>query len=82
MLLNDPSMINNLVLANEKSLTPKDLSIIKEKLGNIPNNLILMSFFDNSSNLTDLNGYTKFNINKVEDLISLITSNLLVKQKY
>lgn len=81
MLLNDPSMINNLVLANEKSLTPKDLSTIKEKLGNIPNNLILMSLFDNSNNLTDLNGYTKFNINKVEDLISLITSTSISKTK-
>ncbi|HIS12040.1 MAG TPA: DUF4065 domain-containing protein [Candidatus Onthocola stercoravium] len=81
MLLNDSSMINNLVLANEKSLTPKDLSTIKEKFGNVPNNLILMSFFDNSDNLTDLNGYTKFNINRIEDLIRIITSTPISKTR-
>lgn len=71
MLLNDPSMINNLVLANEQYLTDKDLKKIKEKLGKEPNNIILQAFFNNEEDIADYNGYTEFNINKVEEIITI-----------
>lgn len=81
MLLNDPSMINNFVLANEQYLTDKDLKKIKEKLGKEPNNIILQAFFDNEEDIADYNGYTEFNINKVEETIANLTNSAISKMK-
>lgn len=81
MLLNDPSMINNLVLANEQYLTDKDLKKIKEKIGKEPNNIILQAFFDNEEDIADYNGYTEFNINKLEEIISNLTNSAISKMK-
>ena len=81
MLLNDPSMINNLVLANEQYLTDKYLKKIKEKIGKEPNNIILQAFFDNEEDIADYNGYTEFNINKLEEIISNLTNSAISKMK-
>ncbi len=81
MLLNDSSMINNLVLANKNYLSDEEFKIIKEKIGKEPNNIILQAFFDNEEDISDYNGYTEFNINKLEEIISNLTNSAISKMK-
>ena len=81
MLLNDPSTINNLILANEENFNESERKIIKNKIGNSSSIDFFNLIFKNNDSLTEFNGYTKVNIEKVEEMVYVLSDTEISKTK-
>ena len=81
MLLNDPSKINNLILANEENFNESERKIIKNKIGNSSSIDCFNLVFKTNDSLTEFNGYTKVNIEKVEEMIYVLSDTEISKTK-
>lgn len=80
-LLDNPSIIDALIESNKYNFTEKEYNKIKSKIFNFISSNSFSFFDENDKGLNEYNGYTKFNLNKVINMILYFAKKGVLKTK-